>query len=178
MIQPVKKKEVEILQDRLKDKKSIVLVDYKGIDVEEVQELRARMREANVDYFVAKNTLIKIALENLDIKDLHDYLVGPTAIALSEEDEVAPAREIAKFKKEVTKKKEYPSFKIGLINNELMEVKDLEKFAELPDKDELIAQVLRGFNAPITGFVGTLKGIIRKFVYVLNAIEEKKEENK
>ena len=101
MAQPYKQKKVQTITERLKDAKSIVVIDYKGIDIEEVSQLRNRMREADVDYFVSKNTFIKIALNDLGVTELDDKLVGPTAIAISKVDEVSPARELAKFKKEV-----------------------------------------------------------------------------
>ncbi|MDY6915150.1 MAG: 50S ribosomal protein L10 [Candidatus Cloacimonadota bacterium] len=176
MIQPYKKKEVESILERVKDAKSIVLIDYKGVNIEEVDELRNRMREAGVNYFVSKNTFIKIALNELGITKLDDMLKGPTAVAAAVEDEVAPARELVKFKKEITKEKDYPKFKIGLIDGELMGVEKLHKLSELPRKDELIAKVLQGFNAPIVGFIGSLQGILRKCVYTIDAIAKKKAE--
>ena len=176
MIQPYKKQEVDLIREKLKDAKSIVLIDYKGINIEEVDELRNRMRDAGVNYFVSKNTFIKIALNEMGIKELDTELKGPTAVAAGIEDEVAPARELAKFKKEITKEKDYPKFKLGMIDGELMEVEKLHKLSQLPSKDELIAKVLQGFNAPVVGFVGTLQGILRKCVYAIDAIAKKKAE--
>ena len=177
MIQQYKKDEIKQLKERLEEAKSIVLIDYKGINVEEVNQLRGRMREEGVDYFISKNTFIKHALNDLGIEDLDDYLKGPTAVAVSKEDEVAPARVIPKFKKEVMEDKDFPTFKAGYIDGELMDVEMLNQLAKLPSKEELLAQVLSGFNAPITGFVGALNGILRKFVLVVDAIRKKEEEN-
>ena len=174
MTQPYKIEEVKKIKSKLENAKSIVLVDYKGINIEEVDELRNRMRNSDVKYFVSKNTFIKIALNELGITDLDNYLVGSTAVAVAA-DEVSAARELANFKKEVTKDKEYPTFKAGIVAGELMDVEQLTKLAELPTKDQLISMVLQGFNAPITGFVGTLQAIIKKFVYVVDAIAEKEE---
>jgi large subunit ribosomal protein L10 len=174
MTQPYKIEEVKKIKSKLENAKSIVLVDYKGINIEEVDELRNRMRNSDVKYFVSKNTFIKIALNELGITDLDNYLVGSTAVAVAA-DEVSAARELANFKKEVTKDKEYPTFKAGIVAGELMDVEQLIKLAELPTKDQLISMVLQGFNAPITGFVGTLQAIIKKFVYVVDAIAEKEE---
>lgn len=176
MIQPYKIEEVKKLKAKLQDKKAIVLIDYKGINIEEVDELRNRMRKANVEYFVSKNTFLRIALNEIGITDLDQYLKGPTAIAACADDEVAPAREIAIFKKEVTKDKEFPSFKIGLINENLMDIEALQELAKLPGKEQLLSMVLQGFNAPITGFVGALNGILTKFVRTVDAIVEKQSE--
>ncbi len=164
------------LKERLDSAKAIVLVDYKGINVEEVSELRRRFRGAGVDYFVAKNTLIKIALNELGVKELDEYLVGPTAVAVCKADEVAPARELVKFCKEVMDDKEFPKFKHGYIGSIVMDMDELTQLAKLPSREELLAKVMAGFQAPITGFVGALSGIIRKFVYTVDAIAQQKAE--
>jgi large subunit ribosomal protein L10 len=177
MIQQYKIDEVNRIKERLNDAKSIVLIDYKGINIEEVDELRNRMRDANIDYFVSKNTFIKIALNELGITALDGFLKGPTAVASSSIDEVAPARELAKFKKEVLKDKAFPSFKYGYVSGVSMNQDQLQTLSDLPDKSVLLAQVLQLFNAPITGVVGALQGIIRKFVYAIDAIAKEKVEN-
>ncbi|MFC1887890.1 50S ribosomal protein L10 [Candidatus Cloacimonadota bacterium] len=176
MAQAYKIEEVKQLKSRLEDAKAIVLVDYKGVNIEEVDELRNRFRNARVDYFVSKNTFIKIALNELGISDLDKDLVGPTAVAVAKDDEVAPARELVKFKKEVTKDKDFPSFKTGLISGDLFNSEQLVKLASLPGKDALISMVLQGFNAPMVGLVGALQGILRKFVYAVDAIAKEKTE--
>ncbi len=176
MAQSYKIEEVKQIKNRLENAKSIILVDYKGINIEEVDELRNRFRSAKVDYFISKNTFIKIALNDLGIKDLDNYLKGPTAIASSAMDEVAPARELVKFKKDIMPDKEFPNFKVGFVTGDLMDVDQLKKLAELPGKEALLSMVLQGFNAPMTGLVGALQGILRKFVYTLDAVA--KEKNK
>lgn len=176
MAQAYKVEEVKQLTDRLKGSKAIVLIDYKGINIEEVDELRNRMRNSEVDYFVSKNTFIKIALNDLGISELDEYLVGPTAVAVSTVDEVSPARELVKFKDDITKDKAFPSFKVGFVNGNLMDVNELKKLATLPTKEQLLSMVLQGFNAPMSGLVGALSGIVRNFVYVVDAIKKQKEE--
>ncbi|MCD4651178.1 MAG: 50S ribosomal protein L10 [Candidatus Cloacimonetes bacterium] len=175
MVQKYKIDRVADIKERLEDAKAIVLIDYKGINIAEVDNLRNRFRQAKVDYFVTKNTFIKIALNDLGITDFDSYLTGPTALAICKVDEVAPARELAKFRKDVMEEKEFPSFKCGLIDNQLMSTEELEALAILPSKEELLARMLAGFNAPVTGFVGVLQGIIRKFVYVVDAIAKNQE---
>ena len=88
MVQVYKQDAVKVIKDRLDNAKSIVLIDYKGINIEEVDELRNRMRNADVDYFISKNTFIKIALNELGIKEFDEHLSSPTAIAISKVDEV------------------------------------------------------------------------------------------
>lgn len=175
MVQAYKQEAVKTLKDRLDNAKSIVLIDYKGINIEEVDELRNRMRDADVDYFISKNTFIKIALNELGIKEFDEYLVGPTAVAISKTDEVAAARELAKFKKDVMDDKEFPKFKVGLVGSDVMDTDQLHKLAKLPSKEVLMSMVLQGFNAPITGFVGALSGILRKFIYAVDTIAKEKK---
>ncbi len=177
MTQQYKIDEVSQIKERLENAKSIILLDYKGINIEEVDQLRNRMRDAKVDYFVSKNSFIKIALNDLGITILDPYLKGPTAVAATRADEVAPARELAGFIKEVMANKDFPAFKIGLVEGEIMDPDQLKQLAKLPSKDVLIAQILAGFNSPITGFVGALQGIIRKFFYAIDEIAKQKQEN-
>lgn len=174
MPQKYKIDEVQNLIERLRDAKSIVLVDYKGINIEQVDELRNRLRNENVDYFVSKNTFIKIALNEVGVTALDSSCVGPTAVAVSKVDEVTPARVLVNFKKEVMGDKEFPTLKMGYVAGTKMDVNDLVKLADLPTRDQLLSMVLQGFNAPITGFVGACSGIIRKFVYAVDAIAKEK----
>ena len=175
MVKDYKKNAVKGITAKLKDSKAIIFIDYKGINTAEDTILRNRMRDAGVTYFVAKNTFVKISLNDLGIEALNDYLKGPTAVATSVKDEVSAARELEKFKKEVAPDKDFLKFKVGLINNKIMDSTQLTQLAKLPPKEVLLSQILQGFNAPITGFVGVLQGIIRKFVYVVDAIKEEKE---
>ncbi|MEA1971847.1 MAG: 50S ribosomal protein L10 [Candidatus Cloacimonadota bacterium] len=177
MAQEYKIKRVEIVKKRIQDAKGIIFIDYKGLNAEETQELRKRMHGLEVDYFIEKNTLIKQALNSLGIDVIDDFLVGPTALAVSQNDEVASAKAIVEFIKEVTKDKDFPVVKIGIVDGNKMEVEDINTLAKLPSKEELIAKTLYSLNYPIYGFVQALSGIIKKFVYVVNAIEKKQSEN-
>ena len=115
MVQQVKYDIVTHLKEKLDSAKAIVLVDYNGINVEQVNTLRNEFRKTQVDYLVQKNTLIKIALNELGITELDSYLTGPTAVAICHNDEVAPARILVKFIKEVMEEAAFPSFKVGYI---------------------------------------------------------------
>lgn len=176
MVKDYKVNKVEELKDRLSNARAIVLVDYKGINVEQDSLLRTNFRKDGVDYFVAKNTLIHIALKELGIDKLDTYLAGPTAVAVSKKDEVAPARVIKKFvETELDKdKKDLLSFKAGFVGGELFNEAQLNQLANLPSREELIGRILAGFNAPISGFVGVLQGVIRKFVYAVDEIAKSK----
>ncbi|MDY0218094.1 MAG: 50S ribosomal protein L10 [Candidatus Cloacimonas acidaminovorans] len=176
MVQSIKYEIVKDLTERLSGARAIVLVDYKGINIEQVNQLRNRFRESQVDYFVQKNTLIKIALNDLGITELDPYLKGPTAVAVSKLDEVSPARELIKFLKEVMEDKGFPSFKVGYIAGHIFNADELTALAKLPSREELLAKVLAGMNAPLSNFVSINQGILRKFVYALDAIAKKQAE--
>jgi large subunit ribosomal protein L10 len=173
MVQQYKVDTVKQLVKRLSGAKAIILVDYKGINIEQVNELRARFRTDKVDYVVQKNTLLKIALNELGITGLDDYLKGPTAVAICLEEEVAPARVLAKFKKEIMEDAGFPTFKVGYVAGHVFSAEELVALASLPPREELLSQVVRTMAAPITGFMAVNQGIIRKFVYALNAIKDK-----
>ncbi|MCB5266703.1 MAG: 50S ribosomal protein L10 [Candidatus Cloacimonetes bacterium] len=173
MVQQYKVDIVKDLVERLSGAKAIVLVDYKGINIEQVNQLRARFRTDKVDYVVQKNTLLKIALNELNISGLDEYLKGPTAVAICLEDEVSPARVLAKFKKEVMEDLGFPTFKAGYVAGHVFNPKELEALASLPTREEILSSVVRCMAAPITGFMAVNQGIIRKFVYALNAIKDK-----
>lgn len=174
MVQAYKLDIVKDLKERLQDAKAIVLVDYKGINIEEVNQLRRRFRNEKVDYLVQKNTLVKIALHDLGIDGLDEYLVGPTALAICKEDEIAPARVVVKFLKEVMEEKPFPSFKAGYVSGNVMNASQMSALAKLPSREELLAKVLGSAQAPISRLLGVTQGIIRKFVYAVDAVAKTK----
>jgi large subunit ribosomal protein L10 len=174
MVQAYKLDIVKNLKERLQDAKAIVLVDYKGINIEEVNQLRNRFRNEKVDYLVQKNTLVKIALNDMGITGLDEYLVGPTALAICKEDEIAPARVVVKFLKDIMEEKEFPKFKAGYISGNVMNAKQMLFLAQLPSREELLAKILGSAQAPISRFVGVTQGIIRKFVYAVDAVAKAK----
>ncbi len=175
MVQAFKLDIVRNLKERLQDAKAIVLVDYKGINIEEVNQLRTRFRNEKVDYLVQKNTLVKIALHDLGITGLDEYLVGPTALAVSKNDEVAAARVVVKFLKEVMEEKEFPKFKAGFVAGNVLDAGQMSALAKLPSRDELLAKVLGSAQAPISRLLGVTQGIIRKFVYAVDAVAKNKQ---
>lgn len=158
-----KKQIVSEVKGKLEKASSVVLVDYKGINVEDVTELRKRFREAGVDYKVYKNTLFKRAAEELGIESLNEFLEGTTAFAFSQEDAVAPARTINQFLKDYPKSP--ISVKVGIVENAFMDDKSIKALGDLPSREVLLAMLLGG-----------LQGTVRNLAYMLNSIKEKKEE--
>lgn len=161
---------VKELTEKISNSKTVVLVDYRGLTVEQDTELRVALRKAGVKYEVVKNTLTRFAMNNNGYSELDTYLNGPTAIAYSFEDVVAPAKIMCEF----AKKFEHLQIKVGIVEGKIFAEKEIKALAELPSREELIAKVLAGFNAPISGFVNVLNGNLRGLVVALNGIAKKK----
>ncbi|WP_027339543.1 50S ribosomal protein L10 [Halonatronum saccharophilum] len=162
---------VEELVEKFSNSKSVVLTDYRGLDVAEVTELRSKLREAGVDYKVAKNTLAYLAAKEVGYESIQEYLSGPTAIAFSDEDPVAPAKILADFAED----HKNLEIKSGLLDGNLLDVNEIKALADIPPREVLLAQVARGMKAPITGLVHCLKYPLNSLVYALNAVKETKE---
>ncbi len=165
-----KQQVVNEIKEKFQRAEAVVLVDYRGLNVAEATELRKRFREAGADYKVYKNTLMTRALTELGMEELIPYLTGPNAVALGYDDPVVPAKIISEFAKDHDKLE----IKAGMISGKVIGAEGIKSLASLPSKEVLVAQVLGGLNAPITGFVNVLQGNIRNLVYALNAIAEKK----
>ncbi|HZX47300.1 MAG TPA: 50S ribosomal protein L10 [Clostridia bacterium] len=165
-----KQQVVNEIKEKFQRAEAVVLVDYRGLNVAEATELRKRFREAGADYKVYKNTLMTRALTELGMEELIPYLTGPNAVALGYDDPVVPAKIISEFAKDHEKLE----IKAGMISRKVIGAEGIKSLASLPSKEVLVAQVLGGLNAPITGFVNVLQGNIRNLVYALNAIAEKK----
>lgn len=168
-----KKKEVSELADHLKVAHTGVIVNYKGITVEADTKLRKELREAGCKYKVVKNTLLRLALQEAGIAGLDDVLQGTTAVAVHPEDYVAPAKILEKF----AESNDTFEIKAGFIDGKSAGPDEIKTLAKLPSKEELVAQVLRGLNSPISGFVTVLNGTMRGLVVALNAIAEKQKES-
>lgn len=164
---------VNHLKDRLSNAKGAVLTTYRGLTVAQDTKLRAKLREAGVEYRVVKNTMMRIAADELDLGGLDPYLEGTTALAVSTEDAVAPAKVISDFIKE--NKLEALEIKAGLVEGKVIDAEGVKALAALPSREVLVAQVLAGMQSPIAGLVNVLQGSIRNVVYALDAIRQQKE---
>ena len=166
-----KQKIAEDLRDRLSKSAIIVLTDYKGLDVAAMNDLRRRLRAEEIEYQVVKNTLLIRAAEDNDIALIKDYFKGPSAIALSYDDPIAPAKVLSEFAKE-NKKLE---IKAGVMNGQVLDAEAIKALAKLPSREVLLGQLLSALNAIPTSFVRTIAEVPRSFVSVLSAIRDQKE---
>lgn len=167
----MKQESVAEVAQKMNAAQSVVLVDYRGLTVEEVSNLRKQFREADVEYKVIKNNILKRAADSLEIEGTEDFFKGPTAIAFGISDPVAPAKILVKFAKD-TKKTE---LKGGILAGKAVSATEIQDLAQLPSKEELIAKMLGSMNAPVSNFVGVLAAIPRGLVCALNAVREQKE---
>lgn len=153
-----KKAVVASLAETLKNAQSGVLFDYRGLTVEEDTKLRNELREAGVSYHVVKNTLTRFAAKEVGLGELDDILNGPTALAVSDSDAVAPARVLAKFAKD----HDVVSIKAGFIDGKVIDTATVEMYASIPSKEVLIAKMLGSLQAPISKLARTLDAIANK----------------
>lgn len=167
----LKQQVVSEIKDAIQNSKSVSIVEYRGLNVEQVSDLRNKYRSEGVSYKVYKNTMVNLALKELGYEGYEEYLKGPNGFVFSNEDMVAGPRITVDFAKENDKL----VIKAGLLDGKLVDVEGVKALAKLPRREVLIAQVLGGLNAPIAGFANVLQGTIRKAVYALNAVKELKE---
>ena len=162
-----KKDEVKVLVEKIKKAQSVVLVDYKGVKVNEETALRRKMRESGDEYIIAKNRLFKIALKEAGIEDsFDDLLEGTTAFAFGYDEPVAAAKAIYELSKSKEKEKIF-KIKGGYLSGKRVGAEEVLELAKLPSREQLLSMVLNGMLGPI-----------RKLAYGLVAISDQKGEGK
>lgn len=152
---------VSEIKEKIEKSGSLVLVDYRGLTVQEVTELRSKYREAGVQYKVYKNTMMKLAFKELGFEEFNNYLEGPSAVAFSSEDVTAAAR----ITNEFAKNNEKLVIKAGILEGKVLDKESIKEVANIPSREVLIAKLLGSFKAPVSNFV-----------YMLDALRKKKEE--
>jgi len=160
------------LRDRMERSKVIVLTDYKGLDVETMTQLRSKLREANIEYEVIKNTMLRRASEGIGAEAIKDHFKGPSAIALSYDDPVAPAKILTDF----AKANEKLEVKVGVMDGQVLDLDALKALSSLPSREGLLAMVLSAMNAVPTSLVLALSDVPRRMLNVLQAIKDQKEQ--
>ena len=169
----IKQPIVEEISAGIKDAQSVVLVDYRGLTVEEDTELRKQLRAAGVVYKVYKNTMMNFAFKGTDFEGLAPYLNGPSAMAYSTSDATAPARVIAEF----AKKAKALEIKAGVVEGNVYDAKGMEAIASIPSRDVLISRLLGSMQSPMANFARVINQIAEKNAYDLT-INKLTNENK
>lgn len=160
---------VEKLAEKIQSSVAGVVVSYKGISVADDTALRRKLREAGVEYSVVKNTMLRRAAEKTGLGDLDSVLEGSTALAVSAEDHVAAAKILSEY----AEKSKTFEVKAGYVEGKVIDAAGVAELAKMPPKEVLVAKVLGGLNAPISGFANVLNANLRGLVVALNAIAEK-----
>lgn len=150
---------------------SAIISHYSGTTVEQMTELRSKLREQGVELKVIKNTLAKIAVKNTGLEPLTAHFKGPTAIAFSDSDPVA----LAKILKDFSKINQKFQIQAGVLDGQLLEQAQVNELADLPSREVLLGRLVGALQSPIAGFVCVNSGILRKAVYALDAVRREKE---
>ncbi|MBO0421212.1 50S ribosomal protein L10 [Vagococcus fluvialis] len=156
-----KAQEVEVVTAKLKEAASVVVVDYRGLTVEQVTDLRKQLRDANIEMKVIKNGILRRAAEAAGLEGMEDVFVGPTAVAFSNEDVVAPAKIMNDFAKNADKLE----IKGGIIEGNVSSVEEIVALAKLPSREGLLSMLLSVLQAPV-----------RNVAYAVKAVSDSKEE--
>ena len=166
-----KQKIAEDLHERFSKSAIVVVTDYKGLDVSAMNDLRRKLREEDIEFQVAKNTLLIRAAKDTEVALIQDYFKGPSAVAFSYKDPVAPAKILAQFAKD-NKKLE---IKGGVLKDKVLDVDAIKALAKLPSREVLLGQLLSVINEVPSSFVRIIAEIPRSLLNVLTAIRDQKE---
>ncbi|HFI1040213.1 TPA: 50S ribosomal protein L10 [Streptococcus agalactiae] len=156
-----KAEQVELIAEKMKAAASIVVVDSRGLTVEQDTNLRRSLRESDVEFKVIKNSILIRAAEKAGLEDLKELFVGPSAVAFSNEDVIAPAKVISDFAKDA----EALEIKGGSVDGKFTSVEEINALAKLPDKEGMLSMLLSVLQAPV-----------RNVAYAVKAVAEKDEE--
>ena len=166
-----KKQIVSQLHEKFTNAAIVILTDYKGLDVTSMNQLRRKLREAQIEYQVVKNSLMARASEKTDVALIKDNFKGPSAIAIGYDDPVAPAKVLTEFSKENNKLE----IKVGVMNDNVLNLDSIKALSTLPSREQLLAQVLSAINGVPTALVRALNDVPCRLLNVLNAVKEQKE---
>jgi large subunit ribosomal protein L10 len=168
---PEKEKAVEALHEKFSRAKTVLITDYRGLNMEAMNELRSQLRDASVEYRVVKNTLMNRAADGTDMTLLKEHFLGPCGLALSYEDPVAPAKVLMKFSEDNAALE----IKVGIVEGKFVDSSGIKRLAKLPTQEVLLTQLLMLMNTPAANLVTVLSGVLTKFMGVLEAIKQQKE---
>lgn len=154
----MKEQQVSEVASKFQESSCTIVTDYRGLNVSEVTELRKALREAGVEFQVLKNTTLRRASETAELSDLNSHFVGPTAVAFSKEDVVAPAKILSDF----AKKHENLEIKVGVVEGKVVDVSQIKALAELPSREGLLSMLLSVLQAPMRNFALAVKAVAEK----------------
>lgn len=171
-VKPGRQKRIDItegLKAKLAKAKTVVVTDYRGLNMTQLQELRGELLKADADFTITKNRLMVRAAKDSGYQ-ITERLDGPTAVLFGYGEEISPIKALAAF----IKTNKLPEIKLGYLNQELLTKEQVTQLASLPTREELLGQVVGSISSPLYGLVGVLQGNLRNLVYTINAIRESK----
>lgn len=166
-----KKRIAQNLNERFSKAAVVIVSDYKGLDVAAINDLRGKLRQEDVEFQVAKNSLLIRASEETDVALIKDSFKGPSAVALSYADPVAPAKILTEFAKE----NKVFEIKVGVMGGKILDASSIKALSALPSREVLLGSLVATLNSVPTGFVRTLAEIPRRLLNVLQAVRDQKE---
>ena len=164
---------VSELQEKFAKAKGVVFTDYRGLNVEEITELRNSLRSAELEYKVIKNTLAKKAAEGTSLDAAKDIFLGPVGVAIGYDDPVLLVKKVLAY----AKSNEKLEIKGGIVEGTVCDVKQMKAISVLPSREVQLAMLGGVMNAPATKFAGLLNSTVTQFAYALEALKNKKNEN-
>ena len=160
------------LRERINRAPVLYLTDFTGLNVKDMTELRSSLRKSGAEYMVVKNRLAKrVFAESEELPDISESLVGPTGFVFGYEDAAAAAKALSDFAKEHDKK---PAFKLGVMENKVLQPEQVEKIAKLPPREVLLAQLAGAFEAPMAALAGALEAKLQETAGLLDALKEER----
>lgn len=163
---------VEDFRERLQDSPAFFLTDFSGLDVKSMTVLRDELRKTGAEYVVVKNRLVQLALRDLDLPDLSEWLTGPTGVVIGHGGPVEAAKAVADFAKGHADR---PVFKVGVLEKSVLGPSEIERLAKLPPREQLLAMVAGALEGPLAAFAAVLEAKLHEMVGLLTALQEKRE---
>ena len=163
---------VEEFRERLKESPAFFLTDFSGLDVKSMTVLRNELKNNGGEYLVVKNRLLIRALEGTSVPDLSEWLTGPTGVVLGHSGPVDAAKTVADFAKAHDDR---PVFKVGVLENDVLDESQIQRLAKLPSKEQLLAMMAGALEAPMAALAGALEAKLQEMVGLMKALQEKRE---
>ncbi|MBI5756791.1 MAG: 50S ribosomal protein L10 [Nitrospirae bacterium] len=163
-----KERVVQELNDKFTRARSVILTDFRGLNVKALSDIRSRLRNCGAEYKVVKNTLAQKAAEGTEAHQVKEYFSGTTGVVLSYSDIVTPVRTLLEY----AGKLESLKIKIGILEGAVLNLASIKEIAILPSREVLLAKALGGIKSPLHGFAATLQGVLRGLVFALNAVKQ------
>jgi len=164
---------VEDFRERLQESPAIFLTDFTGLDVKSMTVLRRELKEKGAEYLVVKNRLVRLAMEELDLPDLSEWLEGPTGLVFGHSGPVEAAKAVSDFAKAHDDR---PVFKVAILDNSLLDSDQIQRLAKLPPRDQLLAILAGVLEAPLSAMATALEAKLQETVGLMKALQEKQEE--